>query len=116
MRQRVDTPVDGVDEVGLVVLPSWLVLLGATVVVDAEEDGTGCLCRRAQVDGRLPAPGADLHEHGTPSGAPVLARHSLSRAPSGGVERLPLVFWHEAADLPCEREQRVGSVRHAARA
>ena len=116
MRQRVDPPVDGVDEVGLVVRPPWLVLLGAAVVVDAEEDGTGRLGRRAEVDGRFPAPSADLHEHGRPSVVTVLARRSLSRAAGSGVERFPLVVGHEAADLPCEREQGVGSVRHATRA
>ena len=55
-------PDRGIDEIGLVVLPPGLVLLGAPVMVDGEQGrprGLGC---RAQVDGRLPAPGADLDE------------------------------------------------------
>ena len=57
-------PVAGSTSVGVVVLPAGLVLLGAVVVVEAEQDRPGLLGRRAQVDGRLAAPGADLDEGG----------------------------------------------------
>jgi hypothetical protein len=52
----------GVDQVGLVMLPTGLVLLRAAVVVDAEQHGTGRLGGRPEVDGGLAAPGADLDE------------------------------------------------------
>ena len=60
--QRVDAPGLRIDEVGLVVLPPGLVLLGAPVVVDGEQRGARGLGGRAEVDGRLAAPGPDLDE------------------------------------------------------
>ena len=62
--EGVDAPRGGVDDVVVVVVPSRLVLLRAVVVVDAEEHRAGGLGGGTEVDRRLPAPGADLHEGG----------------------------------------------------
>ena len=74
-------PVRGSTSVGVVVLPPGLVLLRATVVVDGEQ--RPCpprACRRAQVDGRLPAVGADLEQR--PDGRAPSSPASCSARPS----------------------------------
>ena len=51
VRQRVDPAHLGIDEIGLVVLPSALVLLRAAVMVDGEQGRPRGLGSRAQVHG-----------------------------------------------------------------
>jgi hypothetical protein len=98
--QRVHPAGGRVDQVGLVVLPAGLVLLRAAVVVHAEEHRPpGARCG-AQVDGGLPAVGADLEQRTEPVG------HGDG---AGVVQGQPLVGRHEAADrlrqLPLLRGQ-----------
>ena len=102
VRQGVDPAQIGVDEIGLVVLPAGLVLLRAPVVVDGEQDGAGRLGRRAQVERRLPAPGADLHE----GGGAGPGERGPSRPQGGEEQRLALVVGHEAPGLAGRPDQR----------
>src|SRR5580698_622417 len=62
--QRVDPPDIGIHQIGFVVVPSGLVLLGASVMVDGEHDRPCGLCCSAEIHRRLPTPGADFHEGG----------------------------------------------------
>jgi hypothetical protein len=69
-----------------------LVLLRAAVMVDGEQSRSRGLGRRAQVDGRLPAPGPDLHEGRGRSRREV----GLAGSQGSGEQRLPFVVGHEA--------------------
>ena len=100
--QGVDPAVDGIDEIGLVVVPPLLVLLGAVVMVDAEHDRAGGPRRRAQVERRLPAPGADLHQRRRRSLRPVMVGGwgVPARAQRRTGQGQTLVLGHEPACRP----------------
>src|SRR5262249_41513872 len=66
-RQRVHATGRGVDDLGIVMLPTRLVLLRPAVVVDREAHGAGLASGGAEVDGRLAAVGADLEQRADPS-------------------------------------------------
>ena len=92
-------PVSGSIRPRVVVLPTRLVLLGAVVVVQAEQDGAGGLGRRAQVDGRLAAPRTHLDEGRRRRGPPGTKGRP--------VESLALVVGHETLCRPGQGEEMV---------
>ena len=111
----VDPPGGRVDDVGVVMFPSRLVLFGAVVVVHAEEHRTGLLRSRSEVHGGLAAPGAYLHERR----ASIRFRAGCTRALAGThcetVEGKPFVFGHEALGGPRACEEGVESFAHLLR-
>lgn len=95
-RQRVHTPRLRVDDLGIVVLPSLLILLGAAVMIDGEQHRPRIARRGAEVDRRLPAIGTDLEQRPEPTGLP-----------GGIVQRETLVVGHEALGRARDLEQAI---------
>ena len=82
------------------VLPTRLVLLRPAVVVHREKNRAGRLGRRAEIDSRLAAPGADLDERRRLGGRDI----GLAGTKCGFEQRLPFVVGHEASGLSCRLE------------
>ena len=93
-RQRVHLAGLGVDDLGIVVLPPGLVLLGSAVMIDGEEHRARGARRRAEIDGRLPAVRADLEQRTDPAAVDP-----------GRVQRQPFVIGHEALGPARDFEQ-----------
>ena len=112
-------PTCGIDEVGLVPLPTGLVLLGPAVVVDREQDGVAVLRGGAEVDGRLAAVAADLEHRAVDRDAggrvverePFVRRHEAAGCFGGDAE----AFVHQSSITSCRRG-RSGRGRCGARA
>ncbi len=95
-RQRVHTPGLRVDHLGIVVLPSRLVLLGTSVMIDGEQHRARVAGRGAEIDRGLPAVGTDLEQRPEPTGRP-----------GGVVQRETFVVRHEALGRTCDLEQAI---------
>ena len=93
-RQRVHAPGLGIDDLGIVMVPTRLVLLRAAVVVDGEAHRLRLAGRRAEVHRRLPAVRADFEQ-----------RTDRAARDAGVVQREPFVVGHEALGRARDVEQ-----------
>ena len=101
-------PVVRVHDLVVVVVPSGLVFLRAVVMVDAEQDGSGGLGRRAEIDRRLPAPRPDLDERCRARPVAPARRAALNSAvpSSSGMKPLAARAWVKSCSVRCSISSR----------